>query len=237
METVEISTHQKEKYRCTLPNDKLINEQKDSSYNGPTPFELVSTIFSAATCSYRIESYWTYEVCHGNYIKQFHEDREGSSAKVQEYHLGKWDKEKTAEIINQSKELDASRKPEKFKTIRMDGVNLPYLEVEMTDGTFCELNGEHRVTTIQYVCYRHGKNEVYSLKEVSTCSYEVVILTPALCIHPSFNQKEASDNSISCFPLNNAPPKPRSLLVQEAENMKKILVCPFTYKFCSFEFV
>lgn len=224
LETIDITTHQTEKYRCTLPNDKLNNDSKDAIYNGPTPFELVSTLFSAATCSYRIESYWTYEVCHGSYIKQFHEERDGSIVRLQEYHLGKWDKEKTVDMTSEAKELEVLKKSEKFKTIRIDGVNLPYLEVEMGDGTLCDLNSQPRVTTVQYVCYPHGKNEVYSLKEVSTCSYEVVILTPTLCIHPSFNPKEANDNTISCVPLSTAPPKPRSLLIQEAENMRKILV-------------
>lgn len=219
---VEVTTHLKEKYRCSIPNDKLISDQKDLNYNGPTPFELVSTFFSSSTCSYRIESYWTYEVCHGNYIKQYHEEREG--IRTQEYYLGKWQKEKTIEIFEKIKENEPTKKSDKYKTIRIDGVNLPYLEVEMADGTFCELNGEHRVTTVQYVCYPHGKNEVYSLKEVSTCSYEAVILTQALCIHPSFNPKETNDNSISCVPLSNAPSKPRSLLMEEAENMRQILV-------------
>lgn len=207
-----------------MPNDKLISEQKDHTYIGPTPFELVSTLFSSGTCSYRIESYWTYEVCHGNYIKQFHEERDGKASKLQEYHLGKWNKEQTNEMMEKLKEAEPVKKNEKYKTIRIDGVNLPYLQVDMSDGTYCDLNNQHRMTSVQYVCYPHGKNEVYSLKEVSTCSYEVVILTPTLCMHPSFNPKDTNDNTISCVPLNNAPTKPRSLLMAEADNMKKILV-------------
>lgn len=217
-----VTTHHKEKYKCLLPNIDQPETENDTKYDGLSPLDLVSTLFSSATCSYRIESYWTYEVCHGNYVKQFHEDREGKSIKVQEYFLGKWTKEKTEKL---SKSLsDAEERGEKYKTIRIDGVNLPYLEIEMSDGTYCDLNGEPRVTNVQYVCYPHGKNEVYSLKETSTCNYEVVILTPTLCVHPSFNPKEANDNTISCVPLNDSPPKPKSLLMMEVENMKKILV-------------
>lgn len=222
LESIVVTTHHKEKYKCLLPNIDEPETEKDTKYEGLTPLELVSTLFSSATCSYRIESYWTYEVCHGNYVKQFHEEREGKSIKVQEYFLGKWTKDKTEELAQKLGE--AEKRGEKFKTIRIDGVNLPYLEIEMTDGTFCDLNGEYRITNVQYVCYPHGKNEVYSLKETSTCNYEVVILTPTLCVHPSFNPKEANDNTINCIPLDDAPPKPRSLLMQEVENMKKILV-------------
>lgn len=221
-ESVVITTHHKEKYKCLLPNIEEPELEKDTKYEGLAPLDLVSTLFSSSTCSYRIESYWTYEVCHGSYVKQFHEEREGKSIKVQEYYLGKWTKEKTEELSQ--KLADAEKRGEKYKTIRIDGVNLPYLEIEMTDGTYCDLNGEHRITNVQYVCYPHGKNEVYSLKETSTCNYEVVILTPTLCVHPSFNPKEANDNAISCIPFDDAPPKPRSLLMMEVENMKKILV-------------
>lgn len=217
-----MTTHNKEKYRCILPRIGTEENQKETDYDGPTPLELISTLFSSSTCSYRIESYWTYEVCHGGYIKQFHEEREGKSIKMQEYFLGKWTKEKTTELSE--KFAEAAKNGEKFKTIRIDGVNLPYLEMEMSDGTMCDLNGQPRLTNVQYVCYPHGKNEVYSLKETSTCNYEVVILTPTLCLHPAFNPKEASDNAINCVPIDGAPPKPRSLLMMEVENMKKILV-------------
>lgn len=217
-----MTTHHKEKYRCLLPNIEEPETEKDTKYVGLAPLELVSTLFTSATCSYRIESYWTYEVCHGSYVKQFHEEREGKSIKVQEYYLGKWNKDKTEELSQ--KLAEAEKRGEKWQTIRIDGVNLPYLEIEMSDGTYCDLNGEHRMTNVQYVCYPHGKNEVYSLKETSTCNYEVVILTPTLCVHPSFNPKETNDNVINCMPLDDAPPKPRSLLMMEVENMKKILV-------------
>lgn len=217
-----MTTHNKEKYKCLIPNIEEQQTEKETKYDGPAPFDLVKTLFSSATCSYRIESYWTYEVCHGTYVKQFHEEREGKSIKVQEYYLGKWAKDK-ADIVAQEFS-EAEKKGSKFRTIRIDGVNMPYLEVEMTDGTFCDLNDEYRTTKIQYVCYPHGKNEIYSLKETSTCNYEIVILSPTLCVHPSFNPKDANDNSIKCIPLGNTPPKPKSLLMLEVESLKKVLV-------------
>lgn len=196
--------------------------EKTLAYTGAGPLDLVSTLFSSSTCSYRVESYWTYEVCHGTYIKQYHEDREGKTIKLHEYILGKWDKPKTAELRESLSE--AEKRGEKLKTIKIEGVNLPYFELDMTDGTFCELSGEHRTTKVLYVCYPDGKNEVFSIKETSTCNYEVVILTPTLCIHPNFNPKGAVDNTINCTPVEGAPKKPKSLLMMELENMKKLLV-------------
>ena len=72
----------------------------------------------------------------------------------------------------------------------------------MKDGTLCDLNSQPRQTRVLYVCYPAGKNQIYSFKEVninrynmhelsdtsyvqvSTCEYELVVLTSILCSHP-----------------------------------------------------
>lgn len=218
-----------------MPPIGLPENEKTTEYAGPNPFELVTEMFSPITCSYRIESYWTYEVCHGHYIKQFHEDREGKITKKQEYYLGKWDEQKSNDF-RENMRLD-EKAGDKLKYKKIDGVNLPYFEIEMTDGTYCDLNNEHRATKVLYVCYPHGKNEIYSLKETSTCNYEVIILTPTLCAHPNFKQQETNDNTINCIPLDNAPKKPRSLMVMEMESMKKLLVSEIRISCFNFAFL
>lgn len=144
----------------------------------------------------------------------------------QEYYLGKWNKDLTADL---RKKLEVN-KNEKLKYKKIDGLNLPYFEVEMVDGTLCDLNNEARITRVLYVCYAHGKNEIYSLKETSSCNYEIVVLTPNLCLHPKYKIQETKDNAINCVPLDNAPKKPKSLLAMEVESMKlryqKLMVIP-----------
>lgn len=56
-------------------------------------------------------------------------------------------------------------------------------EVEMVEGTLCDLNNEPR---FKRVCYAHAKHEIYSLKETLTCNYEFVVLTPNPCLHPKY---------------------------------------------------
>lgn len=170
---------------------------------------MIATLFTSAACTYRIETYWTYEVCHGNYIKQFHEEREGKVSKLQEYYLGKWDKSKTEKLRDRL--AQAEKHNEKLKYKKIEGLMLPYLELEMSDGTLCDLiDNKPRTTKVLYVCFAQGKNEVYSLKEVSTCNYEVVILAPGLCAHPNFKPQQVSENLIECEPLNYAPVRPKS---------------------------
>ena len=212
-------------------------EKDDSSSLEIGALELIEPLFTADVCSYRIESYWTYEICHGNYIKQYHEERDGKATKLQEYYLGKWTKTMTEDL---RKHLEAN-KDEKLKYKKIDGIMLPYFEVEMVDGTLCDLNNEPRLTKVLYVCYAHGKNEVFSLKETSTCNYEIIVLTPNLCVHPKYKIQETIENSINCVPMDDkTPKKPKSLLAMEVQSMKQryqklmviIVLLSFLYFIC-----
>ncbi|XP_019550340.3 endoplasmic reticulum lectin 1 isoform X1 [Aedes albopictus] len=216
-EEIVVSTSNKEKYKCIIPSIAPKELDGEIQYSGPSPIDLLVPLFTHS-CSYRIESYWTYEVCHGNYIKQYHEERHEKTSKLQEYYLGKWDKQKTANLKAQYEKSEAEGEKMKYKKI--DGLNLPYLELEMDSGTVCDLNGEPRVTKVLYVCYLHGKNEVYSLKETSTCNYEIIILTPMLCGHPKYKPQDNEENKVNCYPLGNSPKKPKNLLMMEIESMK-----------------
>ena len=125
-----------------------------------------------------MEHYWTYELCHGRYIRQFHEERDGKNIKVQsiiaqqisnsalkndflpqttEYYLGKYDSEKFDEQLAELKRQVAegtARKPQKK---RIETMNMPFYELVMEDGTICDLNGRPRVTRVNYVCYPAGE--------------------------------------------------------------------------------
>lgn len=37
----------------------------------------------------KLESFWTYELCHGQWIKQYHEGREELGQRFQDYSLGR----------------------------------------------------------------------------------------------------------------------------------------------------
>lgn len=104
---------------------------------------------------------------------------------------------------------------------KIDGVNLPYYELLMDNGTLCELNqNKPRQTRVLYVCYVHGKHEILSLKETSTCQYEIVILSPLLCKHPKYKPRESGENQINCVPLDDSPARPRNLMRMQAESAK-----------------
>lgn len=220
LEHMIVTSSHKEKYKCVLPNIQQKEDNVGEKYEGPSPLELIAPLFSQSSCSYRLESYWTYEVCHGRYIRQFHEDREGKKVKLQEYYLGRWEKDHFNQLLDSQKSKDEGKEND-IPVKKIDGVNLPYFEISMGNGTLCELNqNKPRETKVVYVCYIHGKHEIFSLKETSTCQYEIVILSPYLCSHPKYKPQESGENQIYCLPLEDSPKKPRNLMKMQAESAK-----------------
>lgn len=220
LDSIVVTSVHKEKYKCFFPNVLEKESKASENYKGPMPLELLAPLFSQSSCSYRLESYWTYEICHGKYIRQYHEDREGKKVKLQEYYLGKWDKNHYYKLLEEMKrnENDIYEKNKSVPVKKIEGTNLPYLELEMGNGTLCDLNDRPRSTKVLYVCYLHGKHEVYSLKETSTCNYEIIVLSPLLCVHPRYKPQDSGENIINCIPLEGGPAKPRSLLEMKAES-------------------
>uniref|UniRef100_A0A8I5KXV7 Endoplasmic reticulum lectin n=1 Tax=Homo sapiens TaxID=9606 RepID=A0A8I5KXV7_HUMAN len=123
---VIMTTAHKEKYKCILPLVTSGDEEEEKDYKGPNPRELLEPLFKQSSCSYRIESYWTYEVCHGKHIRQYHEEKEtGQKINIHEYYLGNmlaknllFEKEREAEEKEKSNEEDLqSTKEERFPAI------------------------------------------------------------------------------------------------------------------------
>lgn len=93
MDSVVVRTVDKEQYRCFLPKLKKSTEEIEDLVKGDHPEDLLSGILSLkeTKCSYRLEPYWTYEVCHGLHVRQFHEEKGNGPGKVklQEFYLGR----------------------------------------------------------------------------------------------------------------------------------------------------
>jgi len=221
LEEVVVTSVDKEQYACKLPRVDPKGKKGGDEYTGPTVLGLLEQLFTQQTCAYRLESYWTYELCHGRHLRQYHEEREGKSIKMQEYNLGKFTKEMFEELVTEHEKDKANGITRHPPTKKIENMNMPYYEVRMSGGTLCDLNQQPRQTRVLYVCYPAGKNEIYSLKEVSTCEYEVVVLTASLCSHPDYKPTESSEHGISCRPIGEGTKsKPTKLGQLELEGLK-----------------
>ncbi|KAI1358796.1 glucosidase II beta subunit-like protein-domain-containing protein [Xylaria arbuscula] len=75
-----------------------------------------------------------------------------------------------------------------------------YLVQKMGDGTICDLTGRERTIEIQYHCSPDStQDRIGWIKEVTTCSYLMLVNTPRLCVDVAFQPpKEERANIISC---------------------------------------
>ncbi|XP_025104295.1 endoplasmic reticulum lectin 1-like [Pomacea canaliculata] len=229
-ENLVVMTKDKEKYQCILPQVASSRKHQENidGYTGPSATELMESLFHKTSCSYRLESYWTYELCHGRHLRQYHESKEmGKKPKLQEYILGLGHLASTSTQTGTDKagsgvaSQDLTDKNIKYRKI--DGIDLPYYEVWMSEGTPCDLTNQPRRTHALYVCQPDGNGELYELKEISTCEYEVMVLTSVLCSHPLFRPKDLPVNKISCHSMSGAPPKPSQLQAWEIESSRLTL--------------
>ena len=88
IQTVTMTTAHNEKYVCELPSEENADKNLDDEYDGPSVLKILEKVFIQSQCAYRLEHYWTYELCHGKYLRQYHEERDGKAIKTTEYFLG-----------------------------------------------------------------------------------------------------------------------------------------------------
>ncbi|XP_021574452.1 endoplasmic reticulum lectin 1 isoform X4 [Carlito syrichta] len=222
---VIMTTAHKEKYKCILPLVTSGDEEEEKDYKGPNPRELLEPLFKQSSCSYRIESYWTYEVCHGKHIRQYHEEKEtGQKINIHEYYLGNMLAKNL--LFEKEREAEEKEKSNEIPTKNIEGQMTPYYPVGMGNGTPCSLKQNRpRSSTVMYICHPESKHEILSVAEVTTCEYEVVILTPLLCSHPKYRFRASPVNDIFCQSMPGSPFKP--LTLRQLEQQEEILRVPF----------
>ena len=159
-EEVVMTSVDNERYSCSLPRVVEKSAEGGEEYTGPSVLGILEQLFTQQSCAYRLESYWTYELCHGKYLRQYHEEREGKEIKLQEYNLGKFTKEMFDELVAEHEKDLAGGITRHPPTKKIEGMNMPYHEVVMTNGDVCDLNKQPRRARVLYVCYPAGKNEV-----------------------------------------------------------------------------
>jgi len=154
--------------------------------------QMLSTL--EGRCFRRTEDWWTYELCYGKYLRQFHKEKSG---KETEYILGTFD-----EVANEELE----RNGEMLSHDRSTGT--PVLLQKFSGGTKCKLNGKKRSAIIHFMCSSHqgfafesqgsipNPTGILSITESPTCFYEVKVQTPLLCGHPFFAEGHAKAVSI-----------------------------------------
>uniref|UniRef100_A0A1I7XPG9 Endoplasmic reticulum lectin 1 n=1 Tax=Heterorhabditis bacteriophora TaxID=37862 RepID=A0A1I7XPG9_HETBA len=216
---LRITTNNNENYVCHLPIIREGEIGETSIYTGLSPVELLAPIYKEKVCSYRIEPYWTYELCHGRYILQYHEDKDlKGTDRTAEYYLGNMHID-YATLNSKSDQLNPPKR-------MVDGEEVPYFPVLYTQGTNCDVTKKPRTTTVLYICVENSRNQIHSLSEVSLCNYEIIVMTNRICSHPAYKRKEKKEHEIVCYNTDKKEnPKPLSLIQMEqfhADTFKRV---------------
>jgi hypothetical protein len=180
-----------ENYLCVIPEVNKTREENELPTVDEGALQRAYEILhkNSQGCLHFIESYWTYSVCYGKEIQQFHVNvqvridgrfipapEEGTPI----YVLGRFDSDTLTTIGH------------------TDSTN--YVSQQVIHGSECDLTQKDRTVEIQYFCSaKLDQDKIMSVKETKTCSYQIIIHTPHLCEDPVFvPRNEPQANEIVC---------------------------------------
>lgn len=140
-------------------------------------------------CVYAHKGWWTYEICYGETITQYHVEHPETTDTSS---LGVFDGVATAAAV-------LPKVPFLNSQDRLPGLTMrvQYFALKYNGGTYCEgvRNAEGvkkrvaRTSTVQYACSPDGLEHVL-VREPSTCTYVITVYLPAMCAHPQFSLKD-----------------------------------------------
>ncbi|KAK1829309.1 glucosidase II beta subunit-like protein-domain-containing protein [Podospora conica] len=227
-ETYEILTSPPSRYLCsvpTIPKQPELNQTANNLAKAEEARELTRAntrgweLMSALDghCLFYVSGWWSYNFCYGKDIVQFHSVRTvpgGAPVKdpqTPEYVLGrapvpaKAKKPSTDTAVQKVHGGSGSADPD-TKGVAPPNTELQvkgdqrYLVQRLDGGTLCDLTGRPRTIEIQYHCTPGlSGDRIGWIKEITTCTYVMVVQTPRLCADVAFlPPKETRAYPISC---------------------------------------
>jgi protein OS-9 len=219
-ETYEIMYLKGEQHLCTIPivdtppknetseAEARAAEQKELARATDRGWELLQEL--EGNCLYFVSGWWSYSFCYNSEITQFHQlpPQPGKpllppqrDPTTKQFVLGKAKASDSKEDewgyqIDVHKSKNAHEPPKTELQVKGD---TRYLVQKMEGGTTCDLTGKPRRVEVQYHCNPHVTDRIGYIKEVTTCSYLMVIYTPRLCNDVAFMPpKENKAHPIIC---------------------------------------
>ena len=161
-------------------------------------------------CMYFISGWWSYRFCYNSAVTQFHSLPPGKGGPLYpptedpttpSYVLGKFSSQNARKPQAQLDAGDNSKNADADSSIpqlQAKG-SVRYLVQKLQGGTTCDLTGRDRKVEVQFHCHPQSADRIGWIKEVSTCSYLMVVYTPRLCNDVAFlPPRENKANPITC---------------------------------------
>jgi protein OS-9 len=180
-----------------------VDEQKELARATDRGLELLREMEDK--CMYYFSGWWSYSFCYRKQIKQFHALAAGrgipnyppmEDPSTHSFILGQF----PADANDKGEE-----KQEHKQTSRTDMAELHtkggsrYLVQHLRGGTKCDLTGRDRRVEVQFHCHPQSTDQIGWIKELTTCSYLMVIYTPRLCDDVAFMPPQQDEvHDIEC---------------------------------------
>ncbi|KAJ6006590.1 hypothetical protein N7451_004534 [Penicillium sp. IBT 35674x] len=184
-------------------NPSEADEQKELARATDRGLELLREM--EGKCMYYFSGWWSYSFCYQQQIKQFHalpasrgapsyppaEDPHSHSFILGQFPADKTDKEQ------ENSEQRTTPKTDIAELHTKGGSR--YLVQHLQGGTKCDLTGRERRVEVQFHCHPQSTDQIGWIKELTTCSYLMVIYTPRLCDDVAFMSPQQDEvHNIEC---------------------------------------
>ncbi|XP_037535511.1 protein OS-9 isoform X1 [Nematolebias whitei] len=211
-EVMMVSNKYKQLYECRLPAQAVrfhqdpASEPDSEDYAGPDIPDLLRPMHEAQ-CLVKTKDWWTYEFCHGQYIRQYH--LEESEIKGNVLFLGYYESE-----FDWTNETAKASKQHKLKR---------YHSQTYVNGSKCDLNGNPRETEVRFVCEEGSSDYIARVDEPQSCRYVLTIHTSRTCQHPFLRPPStAKPQGIVCQPVLSAQQYMDYVKAQVSDTKRKV---------------
>ncbi|XP_029824693.4 protein OS-9, partial [Ixodes scapularis] len=193
-----------QEYQCSLPEKPVGSESAESSDGEEEASNVIKLLepLRSLPCLTKTKNWWTYELCYGKSIKQFHLENGVPDAVI---YLGlyesdfDWNDETNLEQLNKTGQQK-------------------YHSQKYTRGTVCDITGAPRKVEVRYYCDEDSTDYIFSVEEPETCSYVFTVHTSRVCSFPPLRRLSTSrPHTISCSPLLSEEQYQKYLEVRENE--------------------
>lgn len=193
----------KDDLNTTSGQSDKAEEQKELARATDRGLELLREM--EGRCMYYFSGWWSYSFCYRKQIKQFHALPAGRGVphyppvedpSTQSFILGQF----PAAMSDKGKAEQEHRQTVKTEVAELHTKGgSRYLVQHLRGGTKCDLTGRDRRVEVQFHCHPQSTDQIGWIKELTTCSYLMVIYTPRLCDDEAFLPPQQDEvHNIEC---------------------------------------
>jgi len=199
-----------QEYACMMPSQPKLDPELEAVLSG-----MKSRFNTPSDCVIRTKGYWTYRVCYGASVLQFHEAMPSKRRLVPKEFIS---------IGVYERDLDWKEKL--TKNDLFDYEQLPKAHKQWFEGgDICDETDQPRRAVVSYTCDPDAQHDFISvIQERQLCSYKIVVNTRKMCKHTFFMPGHASvRHKIRCSPIANKPITGLSAIKDKLKHSKEEL--------------